>query len=134
MDPLEELRAKIAEFPGYDGDIERRHSDQYVRSYLGEALAALEARVSLDDGLRTKIEDLTLRVGFADTRAFPAHPSAHPSDAGIGAVAQADLATISLADRAKSLDAPAVGAYLDEVAAELDVRDAAIRAASAMTT
>ena len=133
MDPLDELRAKIAGFPGYDGDLERRHSDQYVRSYLGEALASLEASVSLVPDVRARLDDLTLRVGFADARAFPAHPTAHPSESGAGAVAAADVATIVLADRASSLDASSVPTFLEEVTAALDARDAAIRAASLTT-
>ncbi|MGA7095182.1 MAG: hypothetical protein WBX23_14260, partial [Candidatus Cybelea sp.] len=70
MEPLEQLRAKISDFPGYDGELQRRLSDEYVRSYLGEALADLAARGVLPPELRERADDLILRVGFADQHAF----------------------------------------------------------------
>jgi hypothetical protein len=130
MEPLEQLRSKIAGFPGYDDEIERRRSDAYVRSYLGEALADLIARNVLEPAQREQADGLLLRVGFADPHAFVAHhvPGA-PAPTEEGAVAAADAATVTLADRAPSVDAASAAAYLDDVTAALDRRDAAIRAA-----
>ena len=56
MEPLEQLRAKIAGFPGYDGDLERRRSDEYVRSYLGEALADFAGRCTLPAELQARVD------------------------------------------------------------------------------
>jgi hypothetical protein len=130
MEPLELLRSKIAGFPGYDDEFERRRSDAYVRSYLGEALADLIARNVLEPAQREQADGLLLRVGFADPHAFVAHhvPGA-PDSTKEGAVAAADAATVTLADRASSIDAASAAAYLDDVTAALDQRDAAIRAA-----
>lgn len=131
MEPLEQLRAKIADFPGYDGDMERRRSDEYVRSYLGEALASLASRHALPPDLQERVDALVLRVGFADPRAFTLHHIvSHKGEPdGGGAVAAADAATVELADEATSVDAASASRYLDDVTALLDRRDAAIRAA-----
>ena len=134
MEPLEALRAKIEDFPGYDGDIERRRSDEYVRSYLGEALANAAARGQMPPELRQRVDDLVLRVGFADPRVFAArqHIAAATNAASErSAVAAADVAIVSLADRADTIEPVAASAYLDEIAGALDRRDAAMRAAAA---
>ena len=132
MEPLEELRAKIAEFPGYDGDIERRRSDEYVRSYLGESLANLAPRGAVPVELRQRVDDLVLRVGFANPADFGARRSVAAANEAhdVSALAAADAATVELADRAASIEPAALGPYLDEVAVTLDRRDAALRAAS----
>jgi hypothetical protein len=132
MEPLERLRAKISGFPGYDGDLERRRSDEYVRSYLGEALTEFAARSELTPELQQRVNELLLRVGFANPRDFAMHHviAQRPGADDGGAVALADAATVELADRAASLDSATAPAYLDEVVAVLDGREAAIRAAT----
>lgn len=132
MDPLEQLHARIAGFPGYDGDLERRRSDEYVRSYLGEALADLEVRCgSISPELKQRIDALLLRVGFADQKLFATHHIAGESRAGNadGSVAAVDAATVDVADRARSIEPDSLAGYLDDVSATLDRRDAAMRAA-----
>ena len=104
MDPLEQLRARIAGFPGYDGDLERRRSDEFVRSYLGEALADLEVRCgSIAPELKQRIDALLLRVGFADQKSFSIHHDIAGMHAAAGAdssVAGADAAAVDVADQA----------------------------------
>ena len=136
MEPLERLRGKIAGFPGYDSDLELRRSDEYVRSYLGEALTEFGERAALSAEQRQRIDDLLLRVGFADPRDFATHRivSGKHEPQSSDAVAAADESTVELADRAASLDAAATNAYLDEVVATLDARETAIRALSLKTT
>jgi hypothetical protein len=133
MEPLEILRQKIAEFPGYDDDVERRRSDEYVRSYLGEALTAFAERCTLSADLRTRLDELVLQVAFSDPRDFVNHHIVAPKGAtdGGGAVAAADVEAVELADRAATLDCAAAAAYLDEVEALLARRETAIRAQSA---
>ena len=135
MEPLEQLREKIEEFPGYDTHLERRRSDEYVRSYLGEALADMAARCSLAPDVQACLDALLLRVAFADQKAFGTHdgPGAASQTNDGGAVAIADAATIDVADEAKTLDPAFAGRFLGEVAALLDRRDAALRAAAAAT-
>ena len=132
MDPLEQLRSRIAGFPGYDVDIDRRRSDGFVRPYLGEALAELLVRcrdVSADQSQR--IDALLLRVGFASPKSFPPH-NGHLSARRDhdGSVAAVDAATVEVADRSKSIEYDAISAYLDDVTTALDRRDAAMRAAA----
>ncbi len=131
MEPLAQLREKIADFPGYNGDLARRHSDEYVRSYLGEALSELEARCALSVELERRIDGLILRVEFADPRDFIGHDLGSEGGDDGGEVAVADVAVVELADRAASLDPASVPGYLDEVVAALDVREAALRASAA---
>lgn len=136
MEPLERLRAKIAGFPGYDSDVELRHSDEYVRSYLGEALTEFAERVELTADQRRRIDDLLLRVGFASPRDFAAHEFVGSKRAAEASdnVANADETVVELGDRAASLDAASTNAYLDEVVSALDARESAIRALTLKTT
>jgi hypothetical protein len=134
MEPLEQLRAKIANFPGYDGDMALRRSDEYVRAYLGEALSELAARHIMPPEFVQRLDDLVLRLEFADPRLFGSrHDVVATKSSDGGAVAAADVATLALADRAASLEAASAGSYLDEITTILDERDAAIRAAASAT-
>jgi|GEM_PF-1855576 len=131
VNPLELLRSTIDGFPGYGGDAERRRSDEYVRSYLGERLADLSARRQLPPELQERIEELVLRAGFADPHLFALrHDASRDSNDG-GALAAADATIVAIADRAELLDPAGAADYLDEVVAALDERDAALRAAAA---
>lgn len=123
------LREKIENFPGYDGDVERRRSDEYVRAYLGEALSAVGVRCTFPPDVRARLDDLILRVGFADPHAFVNRHivGAKSVPDGGGAMAAADVETVALADRAAALECGAASAYLDEVEALLGRREAAIR-------
>jgi hypothetical protein len=135
MDPLQGLRAKIPDFPGYGDELARRHSDELVRSYLGEALVELSTRLApLESDRRTQIDALLLRVGFADQQAFARH-GCGPDEGGRGpecdAVLADDVETVELADRAAAIDPPALPAYLSAVERVLERRDATLRAAAA---
>ena len=131
MDPLELLRSKIADFPGYDGEVERRLSDEYVRAYLGEALTELAARQALGPERQRRLDALTLRSSFADQQAFSRGGGQGESgDGASDAVAAADASTIELADRGASIEDVSIDDYLDEVTALLDRREAALRAAA----
>jgi hypothetical protein len=133
MEPLEQLRLRIAGFPGYEGDLDRRRSDEFVRSYLGEALAELSPRCGkLPSELQARLDQLLLRVGFSAPKAFAAHNSGLgiPSGTLDGEIAAEDVATIELADWARSTTADSLSGYLDEVTAALDRRDAVMRAAA----
>lgn len=134
MDPLESLRERIPEFPGYGDDLSRRRSDSYVRSYLGEAIASLDARLGdLEPALQQRVDDVLLRVGFADSKSFATHNglaerTESESDPG-KVLAVEDAATLDLADRTKAVDAATLASYLDDVRTLLDRREAAMRAA-----
>jgi hypothetical protein len=135
MDPLQGLRAKIPDFPGYGDELARRHSDELVRSYVGEALVDLSTRLApLESTSQEQIDALLLRVGFADQQAFARH-GCGPDEGNRGsecdAVLADDVETIELADRAATIDAAALPAYLNAVERLLERRDATLRAAAA---
>lgn len=134
MDPLEHLRERISRFPGYDVDIDRRRSDELVRSYLGEALAEIGVRCTdLSSELRDRIEGLLLRVGFSTPKSFSLHDGHLGVRSSDGNVPAVDAATVDIADRAPAIPCDAIAAYLDDVIVALDARDAAMRAAAAQT-
>jgi hypothetical protein len=134
MESLELLRAKIREFPGYDTALQRRRSDEYVRSYLGERLSEMAARCELSSDLQARVDALLLRVAFANPKDFNAHDVDGIPAGDDGALAGADAATIGLADRADAIEPAPVAAYLDEVTGALDRRDDALRAIALKTT
>ncbi len=139
MDPLQSVRARIPDFPGYGDDLSRRRSDSFVRSYVGEALANLQARLgTLDPELESRLGELLLRAGFADSHSFAVHNGSNggatPSDDAERAVAGEDDDALALADRATSVDAAALGSYLDELTALLDRRAATMRAVARSST
>jgi hypothetical protein len=132
MDPLDVLRAHIAAFPGYDGVNSQRLADEFVRSYLGEALANIGGgSVELPADVQSRIDALLLRVGFADPKSFAAHgvlTAARSADGG--EVAIQDAATVEIADRVRSVAPASLNGLLDEVTQTLDHREAAMRAAA----
>jgi hypothetical protein len=132
MEALEFLKSKIAGFPGYARDDDRRRSDELVRSYLGEALADLEKCLgsSTDSTLAQKAGDLLIRVAFTNQHAYKAYENAARTNGDFDAMAAADASTVEVADRAASTDAPGFGTYLDEAAAALDRRDACMSGAT----
>jgi hypothetical protein len=128
MDPLQLLNDKIANFPGYATDDARKVSDEEVRSYLGEALADIEARLALaDPGSAQQIGDLLLRVGFTNQAVYHAYEEkARNAHGPFDGVPDADARVIELAQRAAQVDAAGLSAYLAEAASALDARDAAM--------
>jgi hypothetical protein len=133
MEALELLRAKISGFPGYDTILDRRHSDEYVRSYLGERLSEMAGRCALSPELLARVDALVLRVAFADPKDFNARDVDGGAVDDEGALASTDAATIELADRAPAIEPASAAAYLDAVTAALDERDAALRAIALKT-
>lgn len=123
MEHLQILAAKIAGFPGYADEEARRRSDELVRSYLGEALAALQARLHpVEAGER--LGDLILRSAFTNQDAFESYEERTREHPGSDAMPAADESTIEAADAADDVDAAGLAAYLDRVAQVLDARDA----------
>jgi hypothetical protein len=123
MDALEALRAKISGFPGFEDPQARRLSDEEVRAYLGEALAALGEGLNPDGPVAERYGATLVRAEFMNQAAFHIFETACLDDAQTAAMATADLAAVELADRANSVDAESLGAYLDAVNAALDGRE-----------
>jgi hypothetical protein len=127
MDAIASIKARIPEFGGYADLVARRDDDELVRSYLGEALATLNADHPDFFADRSETyEDLIIRAGFMNQAAFHAFEYAKLDPAHLDGVAQADLAMLDLADRASTVAAGEVAGYLDELTAAFDRRDAAM--------
>jgi hypothetical protein len=125
--PLEFLKGKITDFPGYSDDISRWRSDELVRSYLGEAVADLQQRLQpLDAALDERVGDLLIRVGFANPSAYKNFEDGVRAKIDADALAIADTHAVEIADRAPSIDAAQLPAYLDDIIESLDQRDAAM--------
>ncbi|MHB8147547.1 MAG: hypothetical protein ACYDGM_09870 [Vulcanimicrobiaceae bacterium] len=127
MDAMEQLRSKIPRFPGYLDEGARRLSDELVRAYAGEAIAGLMGRLGpLEPGLQERFDGLLMRAGFTNQVAFKAYENADLSAEQLAAMASADQSVIALADRAETIELQGAPGYLDEAAAALDARDAAM--------
>lgn len=127
MDDADAVRAQIPNFPGYATLADRRMADELVRSYLGEALSELAARhpeifADAQDGYQR----LLMRAGFMNQLAFHAFEYADGDAARQAAVAAGDRKVLALADRAATVEATSIPAYLDDVTAAFDRRDAAM--------
>ncbi len=124
------LQNTIPGFPGYDDDVSRERSDEYVRSYAGERLADLQARLQpLDMALGDRIEALLLRCAFVNQAAYKLYEGNDRSAINVDAVVTADAAAVKAADRAASVDAEQLPQYLDEITRALDARDTAMSGA-----
>ncbi|MBV8490994.1 MAG: hypothetical protein JO199_10750 [Candidatus Eremiobacteraeota bacterium] len=124
MAPIALLEEKIPDFKGYAEPDNRRRSDELVRSFLGEALAEAQERLGpLPAAALSKIGDLEIRTAFANQRAFHAFEQSIGSASNFDDLLAADASVVELAERAASIDRPALDAYLDEVTAALDRRD-----------
>lgn len=131
MEPLELLKSKIAGFPGYADDTSRERSDELVRSYLGEALADLQTRLEpLADGVNQRVGDLLLRTGFVNQTAYRIYEDGARTRTDFGAIENADVAVVELAEDAPSVDAETLPSFLDRIAEALDARDAAMDGAA----
>lgn len=127
MDPIESIKARIPQFGGY-ADLEaRRDDDELVRSYLGEALATLHANhpeIFAETG--EMYDSLIVRAGFMNQLAFRSFEYAKLDPSQLDEVAQNDLAMVDLADRAPGVEPAGLAAYLADLTAAFDRRDAAM--------
>ncbi len=122
MNAMEEIRADIPDFPGCEGEEECRASDEQVRSYVGERLAALPAD-SLSDADKALYEAVLFRCEFMNQEAFRIFDEDRNEDR-IKAVLEADAALIAAA---KKLDASGpAGDALKAINDAFDRRDAAM--------
>ncbi|HEY8312912.1 MAG TPA: hypothetical protein VIG51_01955 [Candidatus Baltobacteraceae bacterium] len=123
MAALEQIRSAIADFDGYGDEESRRRSDQLIRSYLGERLAAYRS----EHGDSGAFDALVLRCEFMDQRIFKAFESSNPDRGRIDALLAADLEVVALAGRTAALGLEDLPGFVNASNAALDRRDAAMR-------
>jgi hypothetical protein len=127
MDAMEVLKEKLPGFAGYADLAARRLTDEEVRAYLGERLAALAMRLAPPGPTAERLDALIQRTEFTNQRAQPFFDSDALDRARLQAVGAADLATVELADRSDSVfNLEMLSKYLDETQAVLDARDRAM--------
>ena len=129
MDPLDQLRSIIPNFPGYDDEDARQLTDELVRSYLGEALARLTERFESRESSGGRMDDLLLRTGFTNQTAIKAYEERMRQHPDAAPMAAADLETVALADRAENVTQAELADFLTNVAGVLDRRDAVMSGA-----
>lgn len=123
MNALEEIRAEIPNFPGCEGEMECRLSDEQVRSYVGERLASIDdSALSPDE--KALYDSLMFRSEFMNQEAFRIFDEDR-NENRIAAVIEADAALVAAA---KNLDS--TGGKLDDtfkaISEAFDRRDAAM--------
>ena len=132
MNALALLRSRIPSFPGYLDEEDRRLSNQLVRSYMGEALARLQERLSpLDASVRERFEELILRAGFTNQVAFKEFESAQLDQTRVDSISMCDVNLLDQADREPEVSELTLSAYLADVRASFDERDRVMEGAAA---
>ena len=129
--PLEFLKSRIPNFPGYVSDDDRKLSDELVRSYLGERLATLETDDGLSDEVRKTVGELMLRTAFTNQIAYKVYEEASRTNHDFDAMAAADAATVRLADSAGTVTPADALKFAQQSAQALDGRDLAMRGQAA---
>ena len=123
MNALEVIRTDIPDFPGCEGEMECRLSDEQVRTYVGERLAGLDVQ-QLPGEEKQLYDRVIFRSEFMNQGAFRIFDE-NRDEKRIAAVLDADAALIAAA---KMLDAPG-GKLSDALKAindAFDRRDAAM--------
>ena len=123
MDVLQRIRAEIENFPGCESENECRLSDEQVRAYVGERLAAWNDN-DFSDGDRKLYERIMYRCEFMNQEAFRVFDE-NRDDKRIAAVLEADAELIDLAKTITN-DSQNAGELLKKIDAALDKRDAAM--------
>jgi len=122
MNAIEEIRADIPDFPGCEGEEECRASDEQVRSYVGERLAALPLD-KLSDDEKALFEGVLFRCEFMNQEAFRIFDEDR-NENRISAVLEADAALIAAAKKLDPSGPP--GDALKAINDAFDRRDAAM--------
>ena len=122
MGAIDEIRTDIPDFPGCEGEEECRLSDEQVRSYVGERLAALPAD-QLGDADKPLYENVLYRCEFMNQEAFKVFDEDR-NENRINAVLEADAALIAAAKKLEP--SGPLGDALKAVNDAFDRRDAAM--------
>jgi hypothetical protein len=127
---IENIRARIGDFAGYDTDAQRRTADEQIRAFVGERLAALPAAEidSLPPEERERYDRVLLRAEFMNQIAFRALEE-HPAEERINALLAADEELVSAANELARADGAVLDGLLERVERAFDRRDSAMTGA-----
>jgi hypothetical protein len=127
---LENIRARIGDFAGYEDDDRRRVADEQIRAYVGERLARLPA-VDVDTlpaEERSRYDRVLLRAEFLNQHAFRTfEDDATPER--IAALLAADEQLIQAAKELEQVQGPVLDGILERLEQAFDRRDAAMNGA-----
>jgi hypothetical protein len=123
MNALEEIRAEIPNFPGCEGEMECRLSDEQVRSYVGERLASIDdSALSPDE--KALYDSLMFRSEFMNQEAFRIFDEDR-NENRIAAVIEADAALVAAAKKLGATGGK-LGDTFKAISEAFDRRDAAM--------
>jgi hypothetical protein len=121
---LTEIQRSIPDYAGVGDASARRRSDQQVRAWVGEHLAALRERLASELGASaTLLDDVILRCEFGDQRVIKAIEAARFDDPACGARLTAHNALlVSTMAGSASVDAAGLAAFVTALDAALTQR------------
>jgi hypothetical protein len=125
-DEMIDVRTSVPGYAGHADVISRRRSDQQVRAWVGERLAALRERLPLD-GTTEAFDDALFHCQFGDQHVIKTLEDAHfGDDATAAAVEAEDAQLIAAAAGSERVDAAGLAAFITGVSDALRARTAAI--------
>lgn len=130
MDAFERICSLIEGFGGYAEAAQRRVSDEQIRAFVGEALAALPA-VEIDNlpaEERSSYDRVLLRCEFINQDVFRVFDG-DPTTERINATLIADVEVVEAAIEVRGMTNETLNGALVRLDAAFDKRDAAMRSA-----
>ncbi len=122
------VRSAIPGYAGFGDVAARRLTDQQVRAWVGERLAALGERLPMGDATAS-FDDLIFHCEFGNQHVIKAFDDAHFDEpAHLAAVEAGDARLITAAAEADTVDAAGLAAFLARVRDALHRRNETILA------
>lgn len=123
-----DIKTRIPEFAGYADEWTRRLADEQIRAIVGEGLALLhDKHADYFAGETAEMYDrLILRCEFTNQEVFKKFEYESLGEEQKAEIARADAALIDKGLEAESVTADALPAYLRDLEAAFDARDAAL--------
>ncbi|GAC1357209.1 MAG: hypothetical protein NVSMB31_17710 [Vulcanimicrobiaceae bacterium] len=126
---LADIKTRIPDFAGYGDETTRRLADEQIRAIVGEAVALLHERHGdyFSGGeMADRYDAMIMRCGFTNQIVFKEFEYETLGDDQRVRIAQADEALIAKAAQAQDVTAESLAAYLADLQAAFDTRDAAL--------
>ncbi len=123
-DDLAFVKARIANYRGYDDEEHRHDSDMRVRAYVGEALTSAQTRLgaTFTPDTKSALEAVLYRCVFTDQAFIRKFEHAELDAAMIAVLVHSDYLLIGYGDEAKSVTADELPALLHSIDEQFDYR------------